>query len=91
MGEDRAVPPRRRPLPALQDRRGTDDLRPVVREDRPACEAGDRGREGRSDGVRPGELDEGLHRLDGEHPGLVHLPPALVGSSDPRVVLRGLQ
>src|SRR5439155_2309487 len=39
----------------------------------------------------PEELDEDLLPLDGQHPSLVHLAPALVGSPDPRLVLRPLR
>ena len=37
-------------------------------------------------GHRPEELGEDLFRLDGEHPALVHLAPALVGPSHPGLV-----
>ena len=40
----------------------------------------------RQDQVRPEELGEDLFRLDGEHPALVHLAPALVGPPDSGVV-----
>ena len=36
-------------------------------------------------------LHQGLLQLAGEHPGLVHLPPALVGSPHPGLVLRRLR
>ena len=38
--------------------------------------------------VRARALGEDLLRLDGKHPRLVHLAPALVGPSHPRLVLR---
>ena len=41
--------------------------------------------------VRAEELGEDLFRLDGEHPALVHLPPALVGPPDPGLVRAGRQ
>ena len=41
--------------------------------------------------VRPRELDDDLQPVAREHPGLVHLAPALVGPSDPRVVRRRRQ
>ena len=41
--------------------------------------------------VRAEELGEDLLRVDGEHPALVHLAPALVGSSDSGVVRPGRQ
>ena len=39
----------------------------------------------------PAELDQHLPPLDGEHPGLVHQPPALVGPSHPGLVRRARQ
>ena len=36
--------------------------------------------------LRAEELGDDLLPLDGEHPALVHLAPALVGPSDPRLV-----
>ena len=48
--------------------------------------AGDRQRARRADRHRPEELGEDLFRLDGEHPALVHLAPALVGPPHPGVV-----
>ena len=39
----------------------------------------------------PKKLGKDLFRVDGEYPALVHLPPALVGSSDPGVVRAGRQ
>ena len=47
-------------------------------------------REGKTD-VRAEELGEDLFRLDGEHPAVVHLAPALVGPSDSGVVRAGRQ
>ena len=43
---------------------------------------------GRHDQVCARALHQDLYQLDGERPRLVHLPPALVGPPDPRVVLR---
>ena len=40
------------------------------------------------DQVRSGAVLKDLYQLDGKRPRLVHLPPALVGPSDPGVVLR---
>ena len=79
---------RRRPLPALRDRRRADDLDAVVREDEAAGQAGDRGGGAGEDQVRPRELVEDLLPLDEQHPRLVHLAPALVGPPDPGLVLR---
>jgi valyl-tRNA synthetase len=39
--------------------------------------------------LRARELGQHLQPVDEEHPGLVHQPPALVGSPDPRLVRRG--
>ena len=61
----------------------------VERQD--AGEAGDRGGARGQDQVRPEELGEDLFRLDGEHPALVHLAPALVGPPDPGLVRAGRQ
>ena len=36
--------------------------------------------------LRAGQLGEDVFPVDAQHPGLVHQPPALVGSSDPGVV-----
>ena len=47
-------------------------------------------RDGQTD-VRAEELGEDLFRLDGEHPALVHLAPALVGPSDSGLVRAGRQ
>ena len=47
-------------------------------------------REGQ-DQIRPEELGEDLFRLDGEHPALVHLAPALVGPPNSGVVRAGWQ
>ena len=41
--------------------------------------------------VRAAELGEDLFRLDGEHPAVVHLAPALVGPPDPGLVRAGRQ
>ena len=79
---------RRRSLPALRDRGRADDLDAVVREDGAAGQAGDRGGGAGEDQVRPRELDEDLLPLDAQHPGLVHLAPALVGPPHPGLVLR---
>ena len=39
----------------------------------------------------PRPVEDGVPPVDGEHPGLVHLAPAVVGSSDSRVVRRAGQ
>ena len=47
-----------------------------------------RGRRERRDSFPSRALGDGLPALAGEHPGLVHQPPALVGTSHPGVVSR---
>ena len=65
-------------------------VRAVVRRDEAAREAGDRGRPGRQGPLHPGAAVRArLPRLDGEHPRLVHLAPALARSPHPGVVLPG--
>ncbi len=65
--------------------------RPVVRRRQDAGQARHRlGARGAHD-HHPGELGEDLFRLDGEHPALVRLAPALVGPPDPGVVRAGRQ
>ena len=51
-----------------------------------AGEARDRRGARRQDQVRPAELGSHLFQLDGKHPALVHLAPALVGASNSGVV-----
>ena len=51
--------------------------------------AGARGGALRQDHIRAEELGEDLFRLDGKHPALVHLAPALVGPPDSGVVRTG--
>ena len=85
----RAASPRRA---AWRSRRRADRAvpdRPVVRQRRRIGEAGDRFGSRRSHRIRAEELGKDLFRLDGEHPALVHLAPALVGSSDPGLVRAG--
>ena len=41
--------------------------------------------------IRAGTLHQGLFQLAGEHPGLVHQPPVVVGAPHPGLVLRGLR
>ena len=48
--------------------------------------ARDRGGALGRDDVRAEELGKDLFRVDGEHPALVHFPPALVGPPDPGLV-----
>ncbi len=103
-GEDRrpqADGPARRPL---RHRHRALPHRPVVRGPDPR-QAGRRapGRQGRDhrpghrrgalrqDQVRPRQLGQHLLPLAGEHPGLVHQPPDLVGPPHSRLVRRGRQ
>ena len=55
---------------------------------KPLAAAGHRGGRRRPDPLRPRALDQGVPRLDGEHPRLVHLAPDLVGPPHPGVLLR---
>ena len=55
------------------------------------CHRGHPRREGRHDQIRSGALLQDVSQLDGKRARLVHLPPALVGPSDPRVVLRRMR
>ena len=61
----------------------------VVRERQAPGRGGAAGRAGGPDSHPAAQLEQDLLPLDGEHPPLVHLPPALVGASHPRLVLRG--
>ncbi len=65
--------------------------RPVVRQRQGAGGAGDRRGARGQDQLRAEELGEDLFRLDGEHPAVVHLAPALVGPSNSGVVRAGRQ
>ena len=65
--------------------------RPVVRQRQGTGEAGDRRGARRQDQVRAEELGEDLFQLDGKHPALVHLAPALVGPPNSGVVWAGRQ
>ena len=89
--QDRAAHPHgaaRRPL-----QRGDRAVphRPVVRRRQDAGGAGDRRGARGQDQLRAEELGEDLFRLDGEHPAVVHLAPALVGPSDSGLVRAGRQ
>ncbi len=86
-----AAPARPAPQRAQRQRRRADDLHAVVREDAAARRARARRRPRGQDEDHPRGVDEDLRALDVEHPGLVHLPPALVGPPDPRVLLRRLR
>ena len=67
-------------------------LQAVVRQDGAARQARHRGgaQTARSRFV-PERFDKIYYQLDGEHQGLVHFPPALVGPPDSRLVLRRLR
>ena len=79
--DDPARRPQRRRRRAVADR-------PVVRAHQAARGAGDRGGRGRARQVRPRELEQDVLRVDEQHPGLVHLAPALVGPPHTGVVRR---
>ena len=71
---------------SLQRRDRAAAHRPVVCRCGDPGQAGDRGGEARPHQFRAEELGDHLFPLDGEHPALVHLAPAVVGPSDPGVV-----
>ena len=87
--KSRAAPARRS---AWRPRRRADRTVPhrsVVRQCRRTGQAGDRIGQGRAHQLCAEELGEDLFRLDGEHPALVHLAPAVVGTPDPCMVWPG--
>ena len=89
--EGRAAPARGRHPRPLRHRDRAASVDAVVREDEPARQARDpRGRE-RRDHVLSAALAQRLHVVDDEHPRLVHLAPAVVGTSHSGVVLRRLR
>ena len=77
------------PLPALRHGGGAAAQRAVVGEDAAAGRAGHRRRARRRHRNRAAALRARLQPLDGEHPRLVHQPPALVGPPHPRLVRAG--
>ena len=85
--QDRALHDHHPALAARRRDRGADDLHAVVREDRAAGRGRPEGGARRPHPHRAGALREGLLQLAGEHQGLVHQPPAVVGTSHPGVVL----
>src|SRR5579871_6319028 len=80
-------------MPSLQVGRRAAGVEAVVGPAEAAGRTGDQGGDRRTEAypVRAGELGEDLSQLDAEHPRLVCLAAALVGSSDSGVALRGLQ
>ena len=74
-----AVPALGRSLRALRHPRRAADLAAVVLRDEGAGGARDRRRPGRPSALSPRPAGPGVPRLDGEHPPVVHLAPALVG------------
>ncbi len=83
---DRVLRSRRAVLPALGRAHRAADLAAVVHAHGRACGAGDRGRHQRADPLSPREPQAGVSGLDGEHPALVHLTPAVVGAPAAGVV-----
>ena len=86
--QDRRPRPLGRALLPLPHRHRAVALGPVVRRHEAARRAGDRGGPRRSRDLPPQALGERLLPLDGEHPRLVHLAPAVVGSPHPGLLLR---
>ena len=80
-----------RPVLPVQDRHRTRRLEAVVRQDLAPGQGGDlRGGHGK-DPHHPLLMGCYLFRMDEQHPRLVHLATDLVGSSDPRLDLRGVR
>ena len=87
--QDRAAQPRgaaRRPL-GRRDRALSH--RPMVCRRQDAGAAGNRGGARWAHGVRPEAVGSDLFQLDGKHPALVHLAPALLGPPNSRLVRLG--
>ena len=84
--EDRALRPHRAARRPLERRHRAVPHRPMVCRRQDLGEARHRRGEARPHRVRAQELGEHLLPLDGEHPALVHLAPALVGPPDPGLV-----
>ena len=87
--EGRAAPP---DDPARRPQRRRDRAlahRPVVRAHRAARGARDSRGRGRPHPLRAGELGPDLLRVDAQHQGLVHQPPALVGTPHSGLVRSG--
>ncbi len=78
-----------RALPAQPRRGGAAPQDPVVRADRPAGGGRAGGDPLRPDPDPPGALREGLGALADHHPRLERVAPAVVGASDPGLVLPG--
>ena len=90
-GEDRGLHPQRGHLLPLPHHHRDHRVQAVVRGHEAPHGARFGGGALRSGEVHPRTVQQALLQLDGEHPGLVHLPPALVGPSDPRILLRRLR
>ena len=75
-------------LAALRRADRAADLAAVVHADGRARRACDRGGHERAGEVPPRAVDARVPGLDGEHPAVVHLAPAVVGPSDPGLVSR---
>ena len=86
--KDRGLHARCAVLAALRRADRAADLAPVVHAHGRARRAGDRGRARGEDPLSPAQLRARVPELDGEHPSLVHLTPALVGPPDSRLVSR---
>ena len=84
--KDRAAFPRRAARRPIERGDRAVSHRPMVRQRQETGGAGDRRSARGQDEIHPAELGEHLFQLDGKHPALVHLAPALVGSSNSGVV-----
>ena len=89
--EDRAVPRAGAALRALRHGDRAVPVGAMVRAHGAAGGAGHRGGAQRPPAPVPGALGRRLPALDGEHPRLVHQPPAVVGPPHSRLVLRRLR
>ena len=85
---DRGLRPRGALLAPLGRADRAADLAAVVHADGRAGQARDRGRQERSGPLLPESYTPRVPRLDGEHPPLVRLAPAVVGAPDPGLVPR---
>ncbi len=85
--QDPAIPHHHPAFPARRRDRRADDLHTVVRKDRTARQSSTRCGEGWAHQNCAGTLREGLLQLAGQHQGLVHQPPVVVGAPHPGLVL----
>ena len=85
-----ALPGAGGPLLPLQGHRRAPGLQTVVRGGQDPGRGGHRRGAGRPHQTHPGQLGQELLRLDEQYPGLVHLPPDLVGPPHPGLDLQAV-